>query len=124
MKKSLIGLFAIVLFVLSCSKEDTPKENYDLYTFPIASFTYTGNDGPAPVVIQFENYSETINQDSTHYLWTFGYNGPESTEKNPTHTFHNNTSSARTLQITMTVFDEISDKSQTRSIPITILPAD
>lgn len=123
MRLFLLALLSSILFFVSCGKDDTKIEYGEAYKYPVAAFDYTGNDGPAPVSIQFTNYSESINPDSVNYLWTFGENGPESDEKNPIHTFNNNTSNGITKQITLRVYDQVSGYSQARSIAIVIAPA-
>ena len=64
------GLFAAIIisgFVLvGCDDQDDPPDHY--VDTPIAGFTYTGNDGPAPVQIQF--YNTSLNADK--FEWDFG----------------------------------------------------
>ncbi len=116
--------FSIILLTISCSSKEKVIDYNPAYEKPIVSFDYSGNEGPAPVSVQFRNYSETFNADSANYLWTFGINGPQSNEKNPIHTFYNNTSAPQSKQITLTVFDLMTDLSQTKSIVIMIQPAE
>ncbi|MCK5775207.1 MAG: PKD domain-containing protein [Bacteroidales bacterium] len=112
----------VLLFVLaiSCTKKEKEITYNPAYEYPIAAFTYSGNDGPAPVTIQFANYSETIHIDSVRYLWVFGEGGEQSTDKNPTHTFYNTTINDKNVLVKLTVFDLISDLSQTKSQNIVI----
>jgi PKD repeat protein len=49
---------------------------------PIASFTFTGANKPAPCTVTFTNKS----QNATGYNWNFG-DGTTSSAKNPTHTY-------------------------------------
>lgn len=124
-KKSIFSVLLMIVSILvfqACSDKETDIETPTGYNDPIASFSYTGNDGPAPVTIVFTNGSETILADSAAYLWAFGENGPSSTEKNPTYTFYNNTNNARSILVTLQVHDLISDRYQRRSLAITILP--
>ncbi len=118
------SLVLAILLMLSCTTKEKNIEYNPAYEKPMVSFSYTGNEGSAPVNVSFINYSTTFNPDSANYLWAFGINGPQSTDKNPTHTFYNNTNSAESKQITLTVFDLMTDLSQTKSIVIMIQPAD
>ena len=117
------SILSLIIILASCNKEDNKVEYSESNKYPVAAFSFTGNDGPAPVTIQFSNHSESINPDSVNYVWTFGENGPTSEEKNPVQTFYNNTSNGMTKQITLRVFDQVSGYSQARSIAITIEPA-
>jgi len=114
-------VLALVL-TISCTKSEKEIDYNPGYEYPVAAFTYSGNDGPAPVTIQFANYSETIHIDSVQYLWKFGEGGEQSTEKNPSHTFYNTTSNAKNVLVKLTVFDLISDLSQTKSLNLVISP--
>ncbi len=113
-----------IVFFISCSKKDENIEIPTGFNDPIASFSYTGNDGPSPVTIVFTNASETIIADSAEYLWTFGEDGPTSTDKNPIHTFYNNTSNPKTKLITLQVTDQVSGRFQRRSQSLIILPSE
>jgi len=117
-----ILLILIGIIIISCNKKEETEPNNSTKN-PIAAFSYTGNDGPAPVDIQFTNYSETIIEDKCSYEWTFGTNGPQSTEKNPMHTFYNNSSSSKIVLVSLRVLDLESNLSQTKSVRIEILPA-
>lgn len=126
-KNSIISTILIIIsgFVFySCSSDDKEIEIPAGLNDPIAAFTYTGNDGPAPVTIVFTNYSETILADSAEYLWTFGENGHSSTDKNPIETFYNATSNPNIMLVTLEVHDLVSDRYQRRSQAITILPSE
>ncbi|OYT17821.1 MAG: hypothetical protein B7C24_00740 [Bacteroidetes bacterium 4572_77] len=113
------------LFVLSfCTKTDKPKEPAVSDTYPVAAFAFEGNQGPAPVTVQFINHCEAINLDSTYYTWTFGEHGPQSHETNPAFTFHNNTNQLINYPVKLTVLDLISDLSQTRTFNVPVNPAD
>lgn len=126
LKKSIISSIFIVFTIFgfySCSSKDKEIDIPAGLNDPIASFSYTGNDGPAPVTIVFTNSSETILADSAQYLWTFGENGHTSTDKNPIETFYNSTSNAKIMLVTLEVHDLVSDRYQRRSQAITILPS-
>jgi len=118
---SIISLF---ILLISCSSEDDKIDYNPVYSSPIAAFSYTGNEGPAPVTVHFTNHSETFNPDSATYLWTFGEHGPQSTDKDPVQTFYNNTSTAESVLIKLTVNDLMTEKSQTKSLVIMIQPAE
>ncbi|NOR88300.1 MAG: hypothetical protein GQ527_11895 [Bacteroidales bacterium] len=125
MKKQLIFslILSVFLIFVSCDSKD-PIDVPVGYEYPVSAFNYTGNDGPAPVDVQFNNYSETIYADSSFFTWTFGENGPQSHEKNPKHTFYNNTNKAITVLVNLNVLDLASNLSQNRSVPIVIQPAE
>lgn len=108
---------------LSCTKSDNNVDIPVGYEYPVASFSYTGNDGPAPVQIQFTNTSETIIADSCIFTWTFGENGPSAHDKNPVHTFYNATNSEKVFLVSLEVHDLVSDLIQRRSIAITVKPS-
>lgn len=125
LKKSIFSSALIIMSLLifnACSSKDKEIDIPAGSNDPIASFTYTGNDGPAPVTIVFKNSSETILADSAAYLWTFGDNGQMSTDKNPIETFYNATNNAKIMLVTLEVHDLVSDRYQRRSQAITILP--
>ena len=82
-------LIAVLTLSLSCNKSNVIEADAG-YEYPVAAFSYTGNDGPSPVNIQFTNYSETIIEDYCTDSWTFGENGATSDEKNPLKTFYKN----------------------------------
>jgi PKD repeat protein len=112
----LVGIFT----VMACTKKDNPIESNPGYEYPVASFYYTGNEGPAPVNVQFTNTSETIVEDKCTYLWTFGNNGPTSNEKNPSYTFNNPTNKPQNVLVSLKVTDLVSNLSQTRSLNLEI----
>ena len=118
-----IGIITVLLLIASCTEKEAEKPYNPGYEYPIAAFDYIGNDGAAPVTIRFYNHSETIHVDSVRYLWRFGENGEESDEKNPVHTFLNTSSNDKNVLVKLTVFDLISDLSQTRSQNIVIAHA-
>ena len=78
----LLLISSFVMMIGSCKKS---AEKTDYYTdLPIAGFTWTGNDGAAPVTVSFVNTSE--NADS--YEWNFG-DGYSSIQRDPQHVYHN-----------------------------------
>ena len=118
-----IGIITVLLLIASCTKKEAEIPYNPGYEYPIAAFDYTGNDGAAPVTIHFYNHSEAIHVDNVRYLWKFGENGEESGEKNPVHTFYNTSSNDKNILVKLTVFDLISNLSQTRSQNIVIAHA-
>ena len=109
--------YNIVILILSiailsaCTKEDeSDQKNVGTLTLPIASFYYTGNDGPAPVEVVFHNSSEYSDQ----YEWTF-HNGAKSNAFEPTFTYHNNTGDDLTFMVTLKVTDSGTGETNTRS---------
>jgi PKD repeat protein len=74
--KILLPIICFVLFSVSLSncKKDPPA--------PVAGFTFSGNEAPAPCEIIFTNTSTN----SSSYIWDFG-DGTTSTEQNTKHTF-------------------------------------
>ena len=107
----IIGL----LFVTSCQKK---KDNPDYYVnTPIAGFSWTGNEGPAPVTVQFVNTSENADQ----FEWDFG-DGQNSTEQEPQHTFHNSGIEPKNYLVVLKATDSYSGLYQRRSRVIVIQP--
>jgi len=116
-------ILIVIVLLISCSKKEKIIEYNPAYEYPIATFSYSGNDGPAPVTVHFTNYSETINKDSASYEWSFGQYGPVSYEKDPVYTFYNTTNKALSKQVSLTVNDLISGLSQTRTVVLLIQPS-
>ena len=116
MKKQ-IFLFLLPLFIFcSCTKEDEgDRMNVGTLTYPAASFTYSGNDKPAPVTVQFQNTSTY----SDEFLWTF-HNGATSTEHSPSFTYPN-AGEDKSYLVTLKATDSQSGESNTRSKSILIL---
>jgi len=122
MRKTLLILvlsFTIAMFFQSCNEEKAIEPDITLQ-YPVAAFTFSGNEGPAPVTVQFINKSETILEDSCIYIWTFGEDGPQSDLKNPSYTFTNSSSEAKIFLVTLEVKDLVSDLSQSRSLGIEV----
>jgi PKD repeat protein len=112
-------LIASMVFFQSCKEEKAIEPDISLQ-YPVAAFTFSGNDGPAPVTVQFINKSETIVTDSCVYTWTFGENGPQSNIKNPSYTFSNSSSETKIYLVTLEVQDLVSGLSQARSLGVEI----
>ncbi len=115
-------ILSAIIFI-SCSKEDNKIDPPDSANYPVAAFSFSGNDGPAPVTVQFTNYSEVINLDSCTYTWTFGEHGPQSHIKDPSFTFSNNTNQTKSFPVTLKVHDLISDLSQSRTYTVPVKPS-
>jgi len=111
---TLLILFGFLL-VTSCQKK---KDNPDYYVnTPIAGFSWTGNEGPAPVTVQFVNSSENADQ----FEWDFG-DGQISTERDPVHTFHNSGIEPKNYLVVIKATDSYSGLYQRRSRVIVIQP--
>jgi len=121
--KARLSYFIIILFFVATACNDENEDPIDPgYAYPVASFTYSGNEGPAPVDVQFYNHSETILTDSCRYEWTFGENGPQSSLKEPMHTFENATISPKSFMVTLRVYDLVSGLSQAKSQVLVVDP--
>jgi PKD repeat protein len=114
-----LAVFFISLGFSSCNTDDDDDHNVGTLTDPISSFSWTGNDKPAPVTEQFVNNSQNADQ----YEWNFGDNSMPSTVKNPSHTYHNNTNKPKSFYVTLKVTDSNTNKSNTRSRTIVIQPS-
>lgn len=122
MRKQIIFLLLALLscgILTQCEKPDeADRANVGTLTYPIASFSYSGNDGPAPVVISFTNTSQYANS----FKWTFG-DGTFSYDHTPAaHKYENNTMEPKSYLVVLTAKDTISQLSNTRSQSILILP--
>jgi hypothetical protein len=111
----LIVLPLAVLCLTTCTDKEDPPDQY--ITTPIAGFTYTGNDGPAPVTIQF--YNTSLNSDI--FEWTFG-DGYTSSERDPKHTYYNTTMEVKTFLVVLKATDSSSGLFQRKSKSIGIQP--
>lgn len=115
-----IFIFSFIFaFFSSCQEEKAIEPDITLQ-YPVAAFTFTGNDGPPPVTVQFFNKCETIYPDSAQYTWTFGTDGPQSNLKDPSFTFNNPSSQPRIYMVTLEVKDLASNLSQARSLGVEI----
>lgn len=118
-KKINILLISILLIMFSCTKVDEEdRKNVGTLTFPVASFTWSGNEGPAPVTVQFHNHSEYSDQ----WEWTF-HNGSKSTEFEPSFSYSNNTGEEQTFLVTLKAIDSNSGEENVRSRSVLILPS-
>jgi len=104
------------LWVVSCD-DDEQQPDYYVDT-PIAGFTYTGNEGPAPVVVQF--YNTSLNADQ--FEWDFG-DGGSSQERDPQHTFYNSSSEVKTFLVVLKATDSASGLYQRKSKTIAVQPS-
>jgi PKD repeat protein len=104
-----------MLIVSSCSKEEDQPDYY--INTPIAGFTYTGNDGPAPVSVQFYNTSQ--NADS--FEWSFG-DGATSSERDPKHTYHNSSNETKTFLVILKATETSTGLYQRKSKSIAVQP--
>jgi PKD repeat protein len=105
----------LALFFLLCfctGKEDPP--DYYVNT-PIAGFDWTGNEGPAPVTVQFINTSENSDQ----FEWDFG-DGQISFEHSPQHTYNNFSAEPKNYLVVLKATDSGSGLFQRRSRVIVI----
>ncbi len=114
----ILSLLISVFILTSCNKDDGDEHNLSTLTDPIASFSWIGNDKPAPVTVQFSNTS----QNSDQYEWKFGDNSMPSTVKNPSHTYNNTSNKPKNITVTLTATDSKTERSNTRSRVITIQP--
>ena len=108
-------VISVIITFNSCSKDDNPPDQY--INTPIAGFTYQGNDGPAPVTIQFYNTS----QNADVFEWSFG-DGYTSNERDPSHTYYNTTQETKTYLVTLKATDTSSGLFQRKSKSIAIQP--
>lgn len=106
----------IFLFSTCTKKEDKP--DYYVNT-PIAGFNWTGNEGPAPVEVQFVNTSEYSDQ----FEWEFG-DGQISFEHSPQHTYNNFGTEPKNFLVVLKATDSGTGLFQRRSRVIVIQPND
>jgi PKD repeat protein len=116
MKNRLILPVVIILFILvSCAKVDEQdRQNVGTLTMPVASFYFSGQDAPAPVVVSFHNTSQYCDQ----YQWTF-HNGATSSEHSPSFTYPK-LDEDKSYLVTLKVTDSGSGETDTRSKSILI----
>jgi len=115
----LILLSVVIMILTGCTKADeADRANVGTLTYPIASFSYSGNEQPSPVVVSFTNTSQYANA----YRWNFG-DGITSTEINPSHKFINSTPDPKNFLVVLTATDTTTMLSNTRSQAVRILPS-
>jgi len=112
----LMQVFVLVLALIACTTQEDQPDNYYVNT-PIAGFSWTGNDGPAPVNIQFINSSQNADQ----FEWIFG-DGQVSNESDPQHTFYNSTAEPKNFNVILKATDSGSGLFQRKSRVIVIQP--
>ena len=113
-------LIAGIILITGCTeKDENYLHNVSTLTFPVASFYFTGNEGPAPANVTFHNTSEYCDK----YEWTF-HNGVKSTEFEPTYTYYNNTGNDKTFLVILKVTDSGSGETNTRSKSVLIHPSE
>lgn len=104
-----------LFFAVACTEENVPDDPY--INKPLAGFSWTGNDKPAPVTIQFVNISENANQ----FEWDFG-DGGYSTAFEPQHTYHNTGTEPKNLLVVLKATDSYTGLYQRISRVIVIQP--
>jgi PKD repeat protein len=117
-KNPLFSIASAILFMIlvtSCNKDENQPDYYT--NTPIAGFTYQGNDGPAPVTIEFYNTS----QNADVFEWTFG-DGYSSNERDPSHKYYNTTNEVKTYLVVLKAIDSSSGLYQRQSKSIAIQP--
>ena len=111
-------MFIGISIFVGCAKEDeADKTNVGTLTYPAASFSYSGNDQPSPVIVKFINTSQYSNA----YQWSFG-DGIYSSDFSPSHKYINSSQYEKSFLVILTAKDTISGLSNTRSQPVRILP--
>ena len=108
-------LSMIFLIITACTKGDDEPDYY--VNTPIAGFSWTGNEGPAPVTVYFLNTSEHADQ----FAWDFG-DGYTSTEHSPQHTFHNGGLEPKNYLVILKATDSGTGLFQRRSQVVVIQP--
>lgn len=107
---------ALILMLLNSCTEKEDKPDYYINT-PIAGFSWTGNDGPAPVTVQFINTSQNADQ----FEWNFD-DGQVSSARDPIHTFNNGSNEPVNRLIVLKATDSSSGLFQRISKVIVIQP--
>jgi PKD repeat protein len=107
---------AILLTLInSCTEKKDPPDYYT--DTPIAGFSWSGNDGPAPVTVQFINTSLNADQ----FEWNFA-DGQVSSERDPQHTFYNSSKEPKNFNVVLKATDSPSGLFQRKSRVIVIQP--
>ena len=115
-----IYILFLSAILFSCGKSDEGDiTNVGSLTNPIASFSFSGNDVPAPVTVMFTNSS----QYSDAYEWEFGDGSAPSTEFSPSHKYYNTSGEPKSFLVKLTATDTHSGLSKTGSRSIVILPS-
>ena len=116
MKNRIIIPGIFILFILvSCAKVDeADQKNVGTLTMPVASFYFSGMDGPAPVKVTFHNTSQYCDQ----YLWTF-HNGATNSEHSPTFSYPK-LDEDKSYLVTLKVTDSGTGETDTRSKSVLI----
>jgi hypothetical protein len=117
LRRSLLIAEILALFFLfsSCTDKEDPPDYY--VNTPIAGFDWTGNEGPAPVTVQFINICENSDQ----FEWDFG-DGQISFEHSPQHTYNNFGTEPKNFLVVLKATDSGSGLFQRRSRVIVIQP--
>jgi PKD repeat protein len=104
-----------IMTLISCGDDEEPPDQY--VNTPIAGFTYTGNEGPAPVTIQF--YNTSLNADA--FEWDFGDGGTTS-ERDPSHVYNNTSGEVKNYLVVLKAMDSSSGLYQRKSKTLAIQP--
>jgi len=105
----------IFILINSCTEKKDPPDYYT--DTPIAGFSWSGNDGPAPVTVQFINTSLNADQ----FEWNFD-DGQVSSERDPQHTFYNSSKEPKNFNVVLKATDSPSGLFQRKSRVIVIQP--
>ena len=119
--KNIICLFTFlgILLLSSCTKVDEEdQKNVGTLTLPIAAFYFDGNEGPAPVTVNFHNSSEYSDQ----WEWKF-HNGSISNEFEPSFIYYNDTQEDKTFLVILTATDTYTGETNTRSQVVLVHPS-
>ena len=101
----LFGIIALLLFTVSCKKEDTPPSAV------AACFTTSVTEANVGDKITFTNCSEN----GTNYTWDFGDNGPISTDESPKHAY----TAAGAYRVKMVANNDESESTTSQTITVT-----
>ncbi|MFI5218329.1 MAG: PKD domain-containing protein [Bacteroidia bacterium] len=111
------GIYSVSLIAAGiggCVDTFYHPSSISIYTSPLADFAADVNEGCAPLSVQFNNLSSSL--DNETYLWDFG-NGNTSTQQNPAVTF--TTPGFYTITLTVTNTGSCTDsKTQTAYIHV------
>jgi PKD repeat protein len=78
---------------------------------PVADFTFTPNNSPAPANVTFTNSSTGS---PTSYVWNFGDGSPTSSETNPTHRY----SEPGTYQVSLTATNASGSDTELKTVTV------